>query len=216
MPTERLLLIGAGGHAKVVYDALRVANAPYILEVRSDNPENSRDRLLDCEVKVPVGDIASWPDRVHVAIGDNRVRRKFGESVLSSGKILHTVIHPSALLSSYAHLSNGVFLAGYCLVAPSALIETGSIVNHGAVIDHDCRVGAWTHVGPRAVLGGAVHIGEECLVGSGAVILPGITLGDRVIVGSGAVVTRDIDSGTTVVGVPARSLSVRQVGGSPP
>lgn len=213
-PAERLLLIGAGGHAKVVLDALRQARCSFALEVRDDSAADGHGLLLDVNVATPVGDAHTWPSHVHVAIGDNAVRRQFGQKVVNAGKILYTAIHPHASVSPFARLGAGVFVAAHGVVGPSATVDTGTIVNHGAVVDHDCWIGAWTHIAPGAVLGGAVRVGVECLIGSGAVILPGVVVGDGAVIGSGAVVTRDVKSGDTVIGVPARSSKrARATGG---
>lgn len=206
MPTDCLLLIGAGGHAKVVFDAVRTADRALQLEVRDDDTRKSGYALLDMEIRIPVGDPETWPECVHVAVGDNSARRRLGESVLAAKKILYTVVHPSASVSSFARLGPGVFIAARAVVGPATAVETGAIVNHGAVVDHDCSIGCWSHVAPGAVLGGTVRVGDMCLIGSGAVILPGITVGTGSVVGSGAVVTQNVEPGTTVIGIPAKPM----------
>jgi sugar O-acyltransferase (sialic acid O-acetyltransferase NeuD family) len=176
------------------------------VSVRDDDPRLGGQVLLGCPIAVPIGDVASLYDPVHVAIGDNRARKRLGLAVLAAGKRLYKVIHARAVVSPHADIADGVFVAASGVVGPSARIARGAIVNHGAIVDHDCEVGAWTHIAPNAVLGGDVKVGVGCLIGSGAVILPGVTIGDAAIVGAGAVVTKPVPAGTTVVGVPARAM----------
>jgi len=209
MPTETLVLIGAGGHAKVVMGALNTMGKIFSVEVRDDNPALSGQSLLECKIKTPVGPMASLTDRIHLAIGNNQARKRLGIAVLDSGKSLITIIHPRATVSASARVGDGVFLGAGGIIAPDAAVAQGAIVNHGAIIDHDCRVGAWAHIAPGAVLGGAVQIGEGCLVGAGAVVLPGLSVGDWAIIGAGAIVTKDVAAGVTVVGIPAKAIKER-------
>lgn len=202
-------MIGAGSHAKVVLDALRATAGTLSIEVRDDDRDKAGFHLLDIEIGVPIGDASTWPELVHIAIGNNQTRCRYAAMAFRAGKVLHTVLHPQAIVSSFTRLGRGVFVAARGVIGPSVVIEDGVIVNHGAIVDHDCRIDAWTHIAPGVVLGGAVHIGKECLIGSGAVVLPCLAVGDGAIVGSGAVVTRNIPPHTTVTGIPARS-QVRQ------
>jgi sugar O-acyltransferase (sialic acid O-acetyltransferase NeuD family) len=209
MPTETLVLIGAGGHAKVVMGALNTMGKTFAVEVRDDNPALSGQSLLECKIKTPVGPVAGLTDRIHLAIGDNEARKRLGDAILKDKKSLITIIHPRATVSASARISDGVFLAAGAIVAPDATVAHGAIINHGAIIDHDCQIEAWAHIAPGVVLGGAVHIGEGCLVGSGAVILPGLSVGEWAIIGAGAVVTKNVEAGATVVGIPAKVLKRR-------
>jgi sugar O-acyltransferase (sialic acid O-acetyltransferase NeuD family) len=204
MPTDALLLLGAGGHGKVVLEAYCCGHPGAAVEIRDDDAATAGRRLLGVTVSAPIGELAGESRACHVAIGDNPTRRRLAARVLAARTQLAPVVHPRACVSSQAVIGEGAFIAACAVVAPDARVEAGAIVNHGAIVDHDCVVGAWSHVAPRAVLGGGVRIGEECLIGSGAVVLPRVAVGDRAVIGSGAVVTRDVAPGAKVVGVPAR------------
>jgi sugar O-acyltransferase (sialic acid O-acetyltransferase NeuD family) len=194
MPTELLVLLGAGGHAKVVYDALAGAR----VEVRDDNASLEGKPFLDTFIRTPIGTPAG---AVHVAIGDNRARSAVAARM--AGK-LFTVIHPAAIVSARSAIEPGAFVAAGAVVAAAARIGECAIINHRAVVDHDCEVGRHAHIAPSATLGGGVKVGEGALVGAGAVVLPGITIGKWAIVAAGAVVTEAVADGQTVYGVPAR------------
>jgi sugar O-acyltransferase (sialic acid O-acetyltransferase NeuD family) len=210
MPTDSLAVLGAGGHAKVVLDALLCAMPGVRIDLRDDDEAKAGVLLCGIAVACPIGDLAALLQPVHVAIGNNRARRELGAALLAAGKQLLPVLHPAATVSHSARVAPGAFVAAQAVLGPEASVGAGAIVNHGAVIDHDCLVGAWSHVAPNATLGGAVVIGEDCLIGSGAAILPGISVGAGAIVGSGAVVTRDVPAGATVTGVPARTKSAQR------
>jgi sugar O-acyltransferase (sialic acid O-acetyltransferase NeuD family) len=194
MPTERLSLIGAGGHAKVVLEAARAAHPGIVLLVFDQSPADAGRQLLGIAVE-------RMPEKlsgaVHIAIGDNAARERVGQPVPG----LFTVIHPAAAISPTARVGEGVFAAALCVIGPEATVGRGVIVNHGAIVDHDCAVGDWTHIAPNATLGGGVTVGRNVMVGAGATILPGVRVGDHVTIGAGAVVLADVATGTTVVGV---------------
>lgn len=205
MHTDRLLLIGAGGHAKVVADAVLATGVSRDrLIVRDGNPARAGTKLLGIPVVCPELDVSISGVPVHVAIGANGVRRVLADQVSSHGCPLATVAHPLSILSAHAELADGVFVAARAVVAPSARIGRGAIINHGAIVDHDCEVFDFVHVAPGAVLGGSVTVAAEVLIGAGAVILPGISIGKGAVIGAGAVVTKHVPAGQTWVGTPAR------------
>ena len=204
-PASDCVILGAGGHAKVVLDAYRLRHPGAVVELRDDDREKAGVVVLGIPVRTPIG-LASIESACHVAIGDNAARERWGTEILASKLVFREVVHPAAQVCSSAAIGRGAFVAARAVVGPDARVADGAIINHGAIVDHDCTVGAWTHIAPGAILGGEVAIGSSCLVGSGAIILPGVRVGNRTIIGSGAVVTRDVPGGTTILGIPAREI----------
>lgn len=204
---DAIVLFGAGGHAKVVFDALQGSLDDLSgLLVVDENPALLGRSFLGRPVAG--GDACEQLARFrfHVAIGRNDVRRTVFERLLRRGGMPMSVVHPRATVSRHARVGDGVFLAAGCIVAPESALGRGVIVNHGAIVDHDCVVGDHAHVAPHATLGGNVKIGAGVLVGAGAVILPGVSVGDGSTIGGGAVVIGDVPAFATVVGVPGRTL----------
>lgn len=200
MSTERFIF-GAGGHARVVLDALQSRGET--ARLFDGEPAYAGKSLLGVEIEY--ADMATkLPPLGHLAIGDNQIRKRLLSELGGGLRGWFSIIHPDSTLATSAELEDGVFVAARAVVAPLARIATATIINHGAVVDHDCRIGKCCHIAPNATLGGNVSLGDGVLVGSGAVVLPGVVVGDNVIIGSGAVVTADVKSGCTVVGVPAR------------
>lgn len=210
MPTERLVLIGAGGHAKVVLDAVRLARPTGEIEVRDDNPALAGGRILGVPVRTPVGALDALRAQCHVAIGDNSTRRRIGEALIAGGSTLASIVHPRAIVAADAKIEGGAFVAAGAVVAPDARIGPGVIVNHLAIVDHDCAVGGFSHIAPGVVLGGGVTVGARCLLGSGAVVLPGVSIADDVVIAAGAVVTRNVTAGAKLAGIPAKEIDERR------
>lgn len=206
MPTDSLLLIGAGGHACAVFDAMRCADPESIVIVRDDNPQASEKLFFGLRPRTPVEFKDDEPIVVHVAIGNNETRCILLSRAERSGRQALTIIHPRSTVSVYATIGSGAFIAAGAVIAPGAVVGRGAIINHGAIVDHDCQVGDCAHVAPNATLGGSVQIGAGVLIGAGAVILPGCVVGDGGIVGAGAVVLHDVGAKTRVAGNPARLL----------
>lgn len=205
MPETKLIVLGGGGHASVVCDVARAAGF--------------RDVLV-CDPNVRTGTLCGFPCAVEdedvllernaadadfvVAIGHRIARARLLERCRRAKARLAVIVHPSAVISPFARLEDGVVVMPRAVVNAGALIGRGSIVNTGAVVEHDCRVGEAVHVAPGSVICGGVEIGDRVDLGAGSVIIPGRRVGADAIVGAGSVIVRDVASGTTVFGNPAR------------
>lgn len=204
MPIDPIVLIGAGGHAKVVADALLKSGRQRAEIILLDQAEaRVGTTILGIAVERYAPELVSRRS-FHVCIGNNDVRRRFFDE-LSEGLPL-TVIHPNAILAEQSRIEAGSFVAAQAVVGPDAIIGRGCIVNHGAVIDHEVTIDGFCHVAPGATLGGTVRLGAAVLVGAGANVLPGITIGANTIVGAGSVVVNNLLPNVTYAGVPARRL----------
>lgn len=211
MSTETIHLIGAGGQAAVVIDALLAGgtNAQSIA-VWTQDPPASGAMILGVSVRqlVDLDQIAGQP--VHVAIGHNATRQCLVYDLTARGARPYSIIHPSATISVHAVVGMGTFVAAGAIVAPRATIGLGAILNHNAVVDHDCVLGDFVHVAPGATLGGGVTLADTVLIGAGANILPLRKVGTSTVVGAGAVVTADIGDHLVYTGVPAAALAKRR------
>jgi UDP-perosamine 4-acetyltransferase len=206
---RRVLLIGAGGHARVCLEALLdMAETEVVGALSKDGSgvEGLGVPILGAQEELDNITHSKHINVFCVAIGDNHRRQQISRMLTESGREVTHVVSRFALVSHTASIAPGTQLLPGSVVNAATGIGEGAIVNTNASVDHDCSVGAYVHVGPGATVGGEVTIGEVAFVGLGARVLPGLTIGAGAIVGAGAVVIDDVPPGATVVGVPARRI----------
>ena len=207
MPTKVIHVIGAGGHGKVVLDALFALNIDTNTVVLRDVAEEYLGQtVLNLPVEIGYPDVESAGQFFHLAIGNSQAREHVYFLLIKLQMIPFTIIHPKAIISRFSSLAQGVFVAASAVVGPLASIGNSTIINHGAVVDHDCIVGDFCHVAPGATLGGGVKLGHHVFIGAGANILPQISIGDFSVIGAGAVVTENVPTASTFVGIPAKKI----------
>jgi sugar O-acyltransferase (sialic acid O-acetyltransferase NeuD family) len=205
LETMRVAVAGAGGHAKVVADALLAVGEDEFVGFLDDDRSLWDSRLLGYPVRGP---IAAWStgvvDRIVVAVGDNGQRKRLFEQLVDSGATLMSVVHPRAVIGTDVRLGRGVVVLAGAIVNSGSSIGDDVILNTACSVDHDNDIGAHVHVAPGVHTAGNVRIGDGAFVGIGASVLPDVAIGEWAVVGAGAVVTHDVRGGATVVGVPAR------------
>lgn len=199
-----LLVLGAGGHGRVVADAALRDGRWREVSATDRNPARcSRDLLPGVHVALPAVALPA-ATAVHIAVGNAQARQAETESV--GAQRLTTVIHPDASVSASAQIGAGCFVAARSVVAPQARLGIGVIVNHGAVVDHDVEVGDFCHIAPNATLGGDVRLGKRVVIGAGASVLPGLKICDDATIGAGSVVNAGITQVGVYAGLPARKV----------
>lgn len=201
MSARGILLIGGGGHAKVVFDTIR-ASGMGVIGYCDDNAHSAMSGTL--EYLGAIGDAGGLDAPVVIAIGDVGTRRRFIGELGGGARFAEPIIHPSAVVSASAEIGEGVLVGPGAVINADARVGSHAIINSGVIVEHDCRVGENVHVAPGTVLGGGVSVGGDTLVGIGSRVLPGVVIGEGCVVGAGAVVTRDVGGGDVVVGVPGR------------
>lgn len=204
--TRSLLVLGCGGHGRVVADA--ALDCGYDEVAFLDDAEPVR-RPANAKVLGPFAAatelIHKWPIAI-AAVGDGGLRLKLFETLQRLTFQTPSIVHPSAVVSRGATVGDGVFVAAGAVINVGARIGSAVIVNTGARIDHDCEIGAGSHIAPGVTLSGSVVVGERVWLGTGCSVRQGVKIGTGVLVGVGAAVVTDLAPGQTYAGVPARVL----------
>jgi len=202
--------LGAGGHAKVVVETLRLVgeyNVVGLLDTR-------RDLHGECVSGVPVlaGDeqlsrlYETGVRHAFIGVGaspKNATRRLLYEKALDLGFGMVHAIHPRAFISPSARIGDGLTSLAGSVVHTDAVLGRNVIVNTGAIVEHDCNLGDHVFVASGAVLCGGVRVGRGAYIGAGATVKNGVSIGPGAVVGAGAAVVDDVPADIVVVGVPA-------------
>lgn len=204
---NKYAIIGYSGHSYVVIEAgikagINISAYSDIQEV-SDNPYG-----LNYLGNENTDDFLGWGQGFGfiAGMGDNSIRRKVTELILSQNEKLISVIHPNTWVSDSAKIGSGTFISSGAQINAKGHIGKSVIINTGAVIEHECKIKDFVHVAPGAVLSGNVLVGQGSFIGANSVVKQGVTIGENVLIGAGSVVLEDIQSGSKVVGNPGRVI----------
>lgn len=218
---SRVVIIGAGGHAREVLDILLAcrANGDGIEPLGFiDENRNNHGRILD---GFPVLGDFRWFEGVDrgdieviCAVGMPEICRKLAQQAARLGLRFASAISPQACISPQARIGQGVMIFPNVIVNTGAVIGDHVILNVAVTVSHDTVVGDFCNINPGVHLAGNVTVGEGCYIGMGANVIQGITIGPWSIIGAGAAVIRDIPPHVTAVGVPARVIKVHEEGRS--
>lgn len=199
-----IILVGYSGHGYVVYDAVlldeqsitsycdyaEVSFNPFNLEYTGNEGSDDFDWSIDCDFVL--------------GLGDNKLRVKVGDYILSKNKRLMTVIHPKSIVSPYCTINKGTFINAGAIVNAFANIGAMCIINSGAIVEHECVLGKGVHIAPGAVLAGNVAVGQQTFIGANSVVRQGIKIGENCTIGAGSVIVKDIPDNSIVYGNPAK------------
>ena len=199
------LIIGAGGHSKVIADAM-LCNGMNIMGFLDDNPLLIGQRVSGFPV---LGKVENWPEfdvvKLVLGIGDNSIRRLIVQRLEHEGSPIWAIVtHPAATIANSVKIGAGTVIMAGAIVNPDTTLGQHTIVNTGATVDHDCSIGSFAHISPGAHLAGNVNVGDDALLGIGCSVIPGCRIGEGSVIGAGAVVVSDIPPGVIAKGVPAR------------
>ncbi|MCP8347226.1 acetyltransferase [Pseudomonas sp. FBF18] len=205
-----VLLLGAGGHAKVLLSLLRAVGV---------------DVLGVCDPALAAASIASWRG-VNVLGGDevleqfdveqvglvngigqvlgSSLRRDIFFKLTARGFHFPSLVHPSAWVDPSVKLGDGVQVMAGAIIQADTAIGVNSIINTGVRIDHDCILGSHVHLAPSAVLCGGVSVASESFIGAGSVTIQGVSIGQCGIVGAGATLVKDLPAGHVVTSASVR------------
>lgn len=212
MKQHPVIVLGAGGHAKVLIDMLRLRGHE-ILGIADADAGKLCATHAGCQIIG--GDDAVLqhdPGRVRLvngvgSTGQPQARRRLFDEFRQRGYVFESVTHPSAVIASDTVLEEGAQVMAGAVIQPGSRIGANAIVNTAASVDHDCTIGAHVHLAPGVILSGNVHVGDGTHIGTGACVIQGVTIGEGCVIGAGAAVLADIPAGTRAAGIPARKIN---------
>ena len=200
------LIIGAGGHGKVIADLMQCQGIA-VIGFLDDDLSLIGQQVLGLPV---LGKTDQWidfePTGLVVGVGDNTIRRKIVDRLLQHDAALPwvTLVHPNAVVAASVRLGVGTVVMAGAIINADTVVGDHAIVNTGATIDHDCEIGSFVHIAPGTNLAGGVTVGEGTLIGISACVIPLKKIGRETVVGAGAVVIDDIPDNVVAKGNPAR------------
>lgn len=209
-PARPLVLLGAGGHARVLMALACAADHP-VLGVC--DPRLAADAVSRWEGLDVLGDDGALarlpPDRVALALGigqlaTGNLRERLYSAWRARGYDFPVLVHPTAWIAPGVVLGDGVQVMAGVIIQPGCVIGENSIVNTRASVDHDCRIGCGVHVAPGATLCGTVTVEDSAFIGAGATVIQGLRIGARAVVGAGVTLVQDLTPMTTILGAANR------------
>ena len=205
MDFKKLIIVGAGGHGRVVRDvALSMEKWDEIVFLDGETERNNFNLTVIGKPEDAFSYIKEAD--IFVAIGDNKKREKMVTDLLAKGASVPTLIHRCAVLGKDVIVKEGAVVMAGTVINCNSVIGKGAIINTGATLDHDNIIGDFSHISPGAALAGTVELGKGSWIGTGSSVINNITITKECVIGAGSVVIRDIKEEGTYVGVPAKKI----------
>lgn len=203
---DKLLIVGASGHGKVVADIAMHLNQWQEIAFLDD--DETITKCMGYSVIDKTDSAAQYISdyEIIVAIGKNVTRQKIQTQLEEEGACIATLVHPGAIIGNDVEIESGSVVMAGSVINCCSKIGKGCIINTGAAIDHDNEIGDFVHISPGVHSAGTVKIGDKSWIGIGAVISNNLNITKEVIIGAGAVVMNDIENPGIYVGVPAKMI----------
>lgn len=204
---DKLLIIGASGHGKVVADIALKMNRWHSIAFLDD--DKSIKTCMGLDVIGNSADVVKYKSKadIFVAIGNNATRQKAYEKLEVAGVSIPILIHPNTVIGKQVELGVGTVIMAGVVINCCTSIGKGCIINTGSTIDHDNVIEDYVHISPGVNLAGTVKVGKSSWIGVGSVVSNNVNITSDCKVGAGAVIVRDITEPGTYVGVPVRKIN---------
>jgi sugar O-acyltransferase (sialic acid O-acetyltransferase NeuD family) len=203
---DKLLIIGASGHGKVVADIALKMNQWNSIAFLDDNKNLNESMGYDVIGRTKdafnlINDYA-----VFIGIGNNDVREKYQIELENAGAVIPTLIHPNAVIGKQVDISSGTVIMPGVVINCCTTIGKGCIINTASTVDHDNIIEDYVHLSPGTHTAGTVRVGKGTWIGIGSVVSNNLKIAKNCTIGAGSVVVKDIVNSGTYVGVPARRV----------
>ena len=206
-----VIVLGAGGHAKVLVDIL-LRLSVNVIGLCDCDPGMEGHSIMDVPVIGNDDKVLEYSmDEIRLvnglgSVGLTKNRRELYGFFKNKGYSFATIIHPSALIASEVDLSEGVQVFAGVIIQPGTVIGQDTIINTGSSIDHDCIIGDHVFIAPGVTLSGEVEVGSNTHVGTGVNVIQGVRIGEDSLIAAGSLVIRDVPDAVKVMGVPAQII----------
>lgn len=201
---SKLLILGAGGHGKVVAETALLMNQ--WSEIAFLDDKDNLETVVGISIVGKLNEYKKFIGKYNfafVALGNNKLRIEWIEKLTQLGFQVPVIIHPFSSISPTVNLCKGTIIMAGVVINADTCIGIGCIINTSASIDHDCVVNIGAHISPGANIGGTVNIGAYTWVCIGSVVVNNIEIGREVIIAAGSTVTKSVPDSVMVAGVPA-------------
>ena len=205
---KNILIIGAGGHSRVVISILQEMGNLNVVGVFDPRFSGEEENILGCSVLGHPSAISNYPPSDHsivLAIGSNSIRRELSQAF--NDYDFPNIIHPLAYISPSANLGNGNFIAPFAHIGPKVSIGSHNILNTSSNVEHESVIGDFCQLGPGSVICGRCCLHNGIFIGANATVIENLSLATSVTIGAGSVIIRSVNSpSSVVVGVPGHPL----------
>lgn len=199
---KRVIIVGVGGHGKVVADIIKLNGDEVIGYIDDKSPELLPEyNIIGNTDSIGIEDC--W---YFVSIGNCDIR----ERLMSKEAKWYTAIHPTAIIAEGVEICEGTCVMANVVINPGAFIGRGVIVNTATTVDHDCQIHDYVHIAPGVHISGTVKIDKGTWIGVGSIVSNNINICGGCMIGAGTVVVNDINEAGTYVGVPAKKIRGRE------
>jgi acetyltransferase EpsM len=200
---KKIILIGNGGHAKVIRDLVKKSESYQLVGYLDD--AIVRKSYINEIVYDSLTNISNYYRTHHfiIAIGDNNKRQQIVHRFANIKLNYATLLHPTATIGSNVKIDQGSVIMPNTTINADTTIGKHCIINTMSCIEHDNKICDYVHIAPNATLTGNVVINQGAFIGASTTIIPNINIGKNVIVGAGSTVIKDIADNQTVYGSPA-------------
>lgn len=196
-----MILYGARGQAKVIYDLI-LSNNQLLEYLVDDNPPDNFPHHLD--IFKPTQALLQNKE-VIIAIGDNKIREVIYHQIKNWCQF-EIMQHYSAYVSRFTDVGHGTVIMPQVCINAEVNIGMHCIINTASTIEHECIIGDFVHISPKASLAGNIVVKKGAHIGLGANIIQGVTIGENAVIGAGTVVLKEVPDNAVVVGNPGRII----------
>lgn len=210
MHKPEIFILGVGNNTGVYIDLVEscgfIPAGLYHFQKGREGEHIHNIPILDCHENLFKKDLSGM--LFSISVGDNKIRAELATKILKQGGIIPTLIHPSAIVSKYAEISESVVIHANAVVQAGACIGENSVISYNASVSHNSKIGKNCYQAFNSTVGAYVTISDFVLIGQAAAIVSGKVdcIGINSIIGAGAVVTKSVEANTVVAGNPARVI----------